>query len=91
MTSDVYCPCCGHKLLVDWEFEEVVMISSDSAADGTEHVLYGDERAPEIVWRISHKIVWRISYKRYTRCPVCGTKLEISHTLVPHFTAEFAR
>lgn len=83
MTSDVFCPCCGHKLLVDWEFEEVVMISSDSAADGTEHVLYGDERDPEIVWRIS--------YKRYTRCPVCGTELEISHTLVPHFTAEFAR
>lgn len=83
MTSDVYCPRCGHKLLVDWEFEEVVMISSDSAADGTEHVLYGDERDP--------MIVWRISYKRYTRCPVCGTKLEISHTLVPHFTAEFAR
>ena len=83
MTSDVYCPRCGHKLLVDWEFEEVAMISSDAAADGTEHVLYGDERDPEVVWRIG--------YKSERKCPCCGTDLEISHVLVPHFTAEFAR
>lgn len=83
MTSDVYCPRCGHKLLVDWEFEEVVKISSDSAADGTEHVLYGDERDPEIVWRVS--------YKSERTCPCCGAELEIGHVLVPHFTAEFAR
>ena len=34
MISDVYCPRCGHKLLVDWEFSEVYMIDDDSAADG---------------------------------------------------------
>lgn len=83
MTSDVFCPKCGCRVLFDWEFEDVAMISSDAAADGTEHVLYGDERDSEIVWRIS--------YKSERKCPCCGTELEISHTLVPHFTAEFAR
>ena len=83
MTSDVYCPRCGHKLLVDWEFEEVVMISSDAATDGTEHVLYGDERDPGFVWHVK--------YDNSRKCPYCGTELEISHVLVPHFTAEFAR
>lgn len=83
MTSSVFCPNCGFGMFVDWEFSEVHMIDDDSAADGMEHVLYGDERDP--------MIVWSVKYDHKRTCPCCGTELEISHVLVPHFTAEFAR
>lgn len=83
MTNSVFCPKCGRKMLVDWEFSTVHMIDDDSAADGMEHVLYGDEIDPIIVWSVKY------DHKR--KCPYCGAELEISHVLVPHFTAEFAR
>lgn len=73
MTSDVYCPRCGRKLLVDWEFGDATATAGLSDAvlfeRHTAYVLYANRR----------------------KCPLCGTELEISHTLVPHFTAEFAR
>ena len=35
--------------------------------------------------------VWSVKYDHKRKCPYCGAELEISHVLVPHFTAEFAR
>ena len=32
-----------------------------------------------------------VLYDHRRRCPLCGAELEISHKLVPHFIAEFAR
>jgi DNA-directed RNA polymerase subunit RPC12/RpoP len=74
MTSDVYCPKCGRKLLVGWEF------GAATATNG-----FGDAVC-DFEGYMSHVLY---DYKR--KCPYCGTELEISHVLVPHFTAEFAR
>lgn len=74
MTSSVFCPKCGRKMLVDWEFGDATATNGfgDAVCDYEgymSHVLYDHKRS----------------------CPFCGTELEISHVLVPHFTAEFAR
>ena len=74
MTSDVYCPKCGRKLLVDWDF-----------GDATATTGFGDAVC-DYEGYMSH-----VLYDNELTCPFCGTELEISHTLVPHFTAEFAR
>lgn len=74
MTSDVLCPNCGRKLLVEWEF-----------GDATATTGFGDAVCDEEGY-MSHVLY---DYRR--NCPLCGTELEISHMLVPHFVAEFAR
>lgn len=72
MTSDVLCPNCGRKLLVDWELVDATSVAGSS----------------EFVWCNGNVAV---IYTHKLTCPLCGAELEISHTLVPHFTAEFAR